>query len=307
MNAQTSHPFATAQVKGTLVRDASLKKHNWFRTDARADWMFTPVDAEDLRRFLRAVPGTMPVTVIGGGSNLLIREGGVEGVVITLGAAFADIAVDGPVLTVGAGAMDVHVARAAQSAGLTGLEFLVGIPGTIGGAVAMNAGAYGTEIADRLIDVQAVTRTGDLVTLTAEAFGFGYRRAHYDPGLIFLSARLRAAPDNPDAVQARMDTIIKDRAAAQPIGVRTGGSTFKNPGGLKAWQLIDAAGFRGKTLGGAQISEKHCNFLVNLGGAKGSELEALGNAARDAVKQQSGTTLEWEIRRIGRPAQGDTP
>jgi len=294
-------PFLQA---GSLTASASLKKLNWFRTEAAADWLFTPRSVEDLARFLAVKPKDMAHMVIGGGSNLLIRAGGIGGVVIVLKDGFQDISVRGDHLSVGAGAMDVHVARAAQAAGLSGLEFLVGVPGTIGGAIAMNAGAYGAELADILVDATAVTPGGDIITMTAADFDFGYRQSVYPDGLIFVHARLRGVSGDPGVIAARMDDIIRERSASQPIGSRTGGSTFKNPEGHKAWQLVDAAGCRGLTVGRAQMSKKHCNFMINLGGASAEDLEALGNLVRQRVLATSGIDLVWEVRCIGRHTGG---
>ncbi len=294
-------------VKGRIIEDASLARLSWFRTGGPADILFEPADEEDLKIFLRRVPSKVPVTVIGVGSNLLVRDGGVEGVVIRLGRGFAATKVRGNVLKAGAGAMDVHVARAAQQAGVTGLEFLVGVPGTIGGALRMNAGAYGQEVKDVLIHAHAMDRYGHIHELRVEDFGFGYRTCTIDPRMIFLSASFRVSNGDPEDIQARMHQITCTRQESQPIGTQTGGSTFKNPDGDKAaWELIEEAGCRGLQIGQAQISEKHANFLINLGGATAADIEKLGETVRERVKENSGISLEWEIRRIGRSADQDS-
>jgi UDP-N-acetylmuramate dehydrogenase len=271
--------------------------------------LFLPADAKDLAAFLKDLPDDIPVTVIGVGSNLIVRDGGVRGVVIRLaGRAFGDIAVlPGDTIRAGAAALDMQVALAAARAGLAGLEFLRGIPGSIGGAVRMNAGAYGGEVKDALVSAEAVSRTGDLVRLSTQELGFAYRSCAAPQDLIFLAAEFHARPGERAVIEARMADIMARREASQPIRERTGGSTFKNPdpeisGGRKSWELIDAAGFRGRSLGGAQFSPLHCNFLINTGAASASELEALGEDAIAAVKQQTGITLQWEIKRIGERA-----
>lgn len=289
-------------VRGRLAEGASLARMSWFRTGGAAEVLFEPADEADLQAFLRHVPGCIPLTVIGVGSNLLVRDGGVEGIVIRLGRAFAETCVRGDVLKAGAGAMDVHVARAAQKAGVSGLEFLVGVPGTIGGALRMNAGAYGRDVSDVLIHAHAMDRYGHVHEFRAEDFGFSYRACTVDPGMIFLNASFHVVDGDPTEIQARMDEITSQRQDTQPIGSQTGGSTFKNPEGQKAWELIEAAGCRGLRVGKAQMSEKHCNFLINLGGATASDIEALGETVRERVKAHSGVDLEWEIKRIGQPA-----
>jgi UDP-N-acetylmuramate dehydrogenase len=291
-------------VRGRLVEGASLARLSWFRTGGPAEYLFEPADEDDLVQFLRRLPTSVPVTVIGVGSNLLVRDGGVDGVVIRLGRGFADTRVRGDVLKAGAGAMDVHVAKAAKKAGVTGLEFLVGVPGTIGGGLRMNAGAYSQEFKDVLIHAHAVDRYGHIHEFKAEDFGFGYRSCKIDPSMIFLCASFHVENGEPEAIQARMDAISSERQDTQPIGTQTGGSTFKNPEGHKAWELIDAAGCRGMTVGGAQMSEKHCNFLVNLGGATADDIETLGEAVRAKVLEHSGVELQWEISRIGKPLGG---
>jgi len=291
---------------GRLAADANLARLSWFRTGGPAEVLFEPANEDDLKAFLRRVPGHIPITMIGVGSNLLIRDGGVEGIVIRLGRGFAETCVRGDVMKAGAGAMDVHVARAAQKAGVTGLEFLVGVPGTIGGALRMNAGAYGQEIKDVLVHAHAIDRYGHTHEFRPEDFGFGYRTCKISSDMIFLSASFHVSNGDPVEIQKRMDEISNTRQKTQPIGTQTGGSTFKNPEGHKAWKLIEAAGCRGLRIGDAQVSEKHCNFLINLGGATAEDIETLGETVRERVKAESGIDLEWEIARIGQPAMGQT-
>ena len=290
-------------VKGRLVEDASLSRLSWFRTGGNAELLFEPADEADLVKVLRHLPGSVPITVIGVGSNLLVRDGGVEGLVIRLGRGFSEICMRGKVVNAGAGAMDVHVAKAAAKNGLTGLEFLVGVPGTIGGAVRMNAGAYGHEIKDVLKHAHAVDRYGHIVELQPEDFDYSYRHSALDDSMIVLKASFNASIGDEKDIVEKMQEISSARAESQPLGTRTGGSTFKNPEGSHAWQLIDEAGCRGMRIGDAQVSEKHCNFLINHGGATAAELEALGEKVRAAVKANSGIELEWEIRMIGRSAE----
>lgn len=288
-------------VRGRLTADAPLAGVTWFRVGGAAEVMFRPADADDLAAFLAGVPVDVPVTVIGVASNLLVRDGGVPGVVIRLGRGFADITADGETVTAGAAALDLNVAKVACSAGLGGLEFLSGIPGTIGGALRMNAGAYGREIRDVLVSATAIDRQGRVHTFGLEDMGFTYRHCALPPDLIFTGAVLHGTPDSLDAVAARMDAIQAQRSDSQPVRSRTGGSTFKNPpGGRRAWELIDAAGCRGLRIGDAQVSEMHCNFLLNLGNATAAELEALGEEVRRRVLETSGITLDWEIKRIGK-------
>ncbi|WP_020399892.1 UDP-N-acetylmuramate dehydrogenase [Kordiimonas gwangyangensis] len=289
-------------VKGRLVEGAPLSRLSWFKTGGPADVLFEPADEADLVSFLRHVPSDIPLTVIGVGSNLLVRDGGVEGVVIRLGRAFSEIEIRGDVVKAGASAMDVHVARAAAKAGLAGLEFMVGVPGTIGGALRMNAGAYGKEIADVLIHAHAVDRYGHVHELRAEDFGFSYRKSEAAKDLIFLRASFHTKTGDEAEIFERMSEISNERQESQPIGTRTGGSTFKNPAGKKAWELIDAAGCRGLRVGDAQVSEKHCNFLINHGEATAEDVETLGEMVREKVKAHSGVDLEWEIAIIGRKA-----
>ena len=285
-------------LRGRVRRHAPLGALTWFRVGGPADWLVRPADLDDLLLLLRDSPPGVPVIAIGAASNLIVRDRGVRGIVVRLGAAFAGIERDGDALVAGGGALDATIAGHAAEAGLAGLEFLSGIPGTLGGAVAMNAGAYGTEIKDVLDWAEIATPAG-LLRLSARDLAFAYRRAALPPGGIVARARLRAVPSSPAAIAARMAEIRANREATQPVRARTGGSTFKNPPGAKAWELIDAAGCRGLARGGAQVSEKHCNFLLNTGGATAADLEGLGDEVRARVLAQSGVTLEWEIKRIG--------
>ncbi|MDJ0387402.1 UDP-N-acetylmuramate dehydrogenase [Roseomonas sp. E05] len=285
-------------LRGRVQAEAPLAAFTWFRTGGPAEWLLRPADAEDLLVLLRDRPAEMPLTVIGAASNLLVRDGGVRGVVVKLARGFSEVMVEADGLVADAAALDATVAEHAAAAGLAGLEFLSGIPGSIGGAVAMNAGAYGTEVKDVLDWAEIATPSG-LLRLEAAALGFGYRRAALPEGGIVTRARFRAAPGDAAAIAARMREIRAAREATQPVRARTGGSTFKNPPGEKAWALIDAAGCRGLRIGEAQVSEKHCNFLINLGSATAADLEELGETVRARVAAQSGITLEWEIRRIG--------
>jgi len=286
-------------VRGRLTPDANIARTTWFRVGGAAEVLFEPADRDDLAAFLAARPGDVAVTVIGVGSNLLIRDGGIPGVTIRLGRAFADIRIAGNRVTAGAGAVDINVARAARDAGLGGLEFLSGIPGTVGGAVRMNAGAYGGEVADVLVEAEAIDGTGAVQRVAAAALGFAYRHCAAPEDWIFTEALFDGRPDEPAAIAARMADIAEARGDSQPIRTRTGGSTFKNPPDAKAWELIDAAGCRGLTVGGARVSDVHCNFLINTGNATAADLEALGETVRRRVAERCGVTLEWEIRRIG--------
>lgn len=285
--------------RGRLSANAPLSQVTWFRVGGNAEVLFRPADAEDLAEFLAALPAEVPVTVIGVASNLLVRDGGIPGVTIRLGRGFADISAEGNRLTVGAAALDLNVATVARDAGIAGLEFLSGIPGTIGGALRMNGGAYGREIADVLVAAQAVDREGEMLTFSAEQMGFTYRHSAAPDDCIFTGAVLEGEPGEVLEIARRMAEIADKRADSQPIRSRTGGSTFKNPEGHKAWELIDRAGCRGLTVGGAQVSEKHCNFLINTGSATAADLEKLGEEVRRRVLETSGVTLEWEIKRVG--------
>ena len=288
-------------LRGRVQGDAALAPQTWFRVGGPAEALVRPADAADLSDFLCALPHGVQVTAIGAASNLIVRDGGVHGVVVKLGRGFGDIVVEPDGIVAGGAALDVTVAETAGSAGLAGLEFLCGIPGTIGGAVAMNAGAYGNDIAACLDWAEIVTRSGELVRRESHALGFEYRHSSLPPGGMVVRARLRARRGDAASIAARMAEIRASREAAQPVRARTGGSTFRNPPGMKAWELIDAAGCRGLTRGGAQVSEKHCNFLINTGGATAADLEGLGEEVRRRVRDASGVVLEWEIRRIGVP------
>jgi UDP-N-acetylmuramate dehydrogenase len=288
-------------VRGRLSAQAGLADITWFRVGGAADAMFRPADRDDLIAFLRAKPVDVPVTVLGVGSNTLVRDGGIDGVVIRLGRDFAGItACDNNEIEAGAGALDVNVAQTAQMHGIAGLEFLRGIPGTVGGGLRMNAGAYGTEFKDVLVWAEAVDGQGNLHRLSPAEMKFGYRHCGVPEDWIFLSCRLKGRPGDKAQIQARMDEIQAAREGSQPIRSRTGGSTFANPEGHKAWQLIDAAGCRGLVVGDAQVSEQHCNFLINRGSATAADLETLGETVRRRVKETSGIDLRWEIKRIGR-------
>ena len=306
MSTALPHDWAEAlpPVRGRVTRDAPLGGLTWFRVGGPAEVLFRPADTEDLAQFLAALPDAVPVTVIGVGSNLLVRDGGVPGVVVRLAGPFAAIDVDGTTVSAGAGALDLTVARTALDAGITGMEFLSGVPGTIGGALRMNGGAYGHEIKDVLVSAQGVTRRGERVSYDNAGMGFTYRHAGVPEDVIFTGATLRGTAGDPAEIAQRMAEISGKRADTQPVRSRTGGSTFKNPPGHKAWELIDRAGCRGLTVGGAQVSEKHCNFLINQGTATAAELEALGEEVRRRVFETSGVTLEWEIKRVGVAREG---
>ena len=287
--------------RGRLAADAPLGPQTWFGTGGPAEVLFRPADEEDLASFLQALPEDVPVSVLGVGSNLLVRDGGVKGVVVRLMRGFTGITVEGNDVVAGAGAPDLNVALTAREHALAGLEFLSGIPGTIGGAVAMNAGAYGGELGEVLVAASAVDRAGNRREVVAGRFAFGYRHSGAPGDWIFTSARLRAAPGDAMAIAQRIAEINSQRSNSQPRS-RTGGSTFVNPPGHKAWELIDRAGCRGLRLGQAQVSDKHCNFLINLGGATASDIEALGEEVRRRVMDQTGVPLQWEIRRLGEPS-----
>lgn len=286
-------------VRGRLTPGASLASVTWFRVGGPADALFKPADLEDLMAFLAGTPDDVPLTVIGVGSNLLVRDGGVPGVVIRLGRDFAGLDWEGTHLQVGAGALDLTVATSALEAGVGGLEFLSGVPGTVGGALRMNAGAYGGEMAGVTVSARALDRRGGLHQLARGDIGFAYRRTGVPDGWIFVDARLEGRRDAPEEIARRMAEIRSQREESQPLRTRTGGSTFANPPGHKAWQLIDRAGCRGLKRGGAMVSEKHCNFLINTGSASAADIEDLGEEVRRRVLETSGVTLEWEIRRIG--------
>jgi UDP-N-acetylmuramate dehydrogenase len=274
----------------------------WFKAGGPAEWLFEPADADDLVDFLRQLEPDVPVMGLGLGSNLIVRDGGVAGVVIRLGKAFAKVEQTAPTaLRCGGGASGILVSSTARDAGISGLEFLRSIPGTVGGFVRMNGGAYGREVKDVLVEAEMVLGTGERRTLPLEALGYTYRHSNLPEGAIVVAATFRGAPGEPEAIQAEMDRIAAEREASQPLRSKTGGSTFKNPPGTRAWKVIDEAGCRGLRRGDAQVSEKHCNFLLNLGDASSADIEQLGDEVRRRVKEHSGTDLEWEIQRVGMP------
>lgn len=289
-------------LRGRMNAEAALAPQTWFRVGGPAEVLVRPSDVADLAAFLAALPLQVPLTVIGAASNLIIRDGGVAGVVIRLARGFGDVACEADGVIAGAAALDAVVAEHAAEAGLAGLEFLSGIPGTIGGAVAMNAGAYGGDVANTLDWAEIVTRQGELVRLSNADFGFSYRHSRLPLESVVVRARFRARPGDKAQIAARMAEIRASREATQPVRARTGGSTFRNPPEARAWELIDAAGCRGLARGGAQVSEKHCNFLLNTGDATAADLEGLGEEVRRRVHAASGIVLEWEIKRIGTPA-----
>lgn len=287
-------------IEGTVEPNGSLSNFIWFRTGGPAQWLVRPEDERDLASFLAALDQDIPVTPIGVGSNLIVRDGGVDGVVVRLPKSFAKINVeDGNRVRAGGAAMGITVASAARDAGVAGLEFLRGIPGTAGGAVRMNAGAYEREVKDVLVEARLVLRDGTVQTWPAEKFGYTYRHSDVPEGAIVVEALFEGVPGDPEAIGAEMDRIAEEREASQPLRSRTGGSTFKNPPGQKAWALIDAAGCRGLQVGDAQVSEKHCNFLLNLGNATSTDIENLGEEVRRRVMEKTNILLEWEIQRIG--------
>ena len=291
------------RIEGTAERGGSLADFIWFRTGGPAEWLVRPASVADLSGFLRELDPSVPVLPVGVGSNLIVRDGGVPGVVVRLPKALGHVHVEpGNRVRAGGGAMGISVASKARDAHVAGLEFLRGIPGTAGGAVRMNAGAYGREVADILVEATLVLRDGRVETWPRERFGYSYRHSEVPQGAVVVEALFEGVPGERAAIGAEMDRIAEEREASQPLRSRTGGSTFKNPPGTKAWKLIDAAGCRGLTIGGAQVSEKHCNFLLNLGGATGADIEALGEEVRRRVLANSGVELEWEIQRVGVPA-----
>lgn len=293
-------------VRGKYIEGASMADLTWFRVGGAADVLFSPADAGDLGAFLSVCPADVPVLVVGVGSNLLVRDGGVDGVVIRLGKAFGRVSVEpGNRVRAGAAVPDVKVAKAALDAGLAGLSFYRGIPGTVGGALRMNGGAYGRETCDVLVEAKAFDRQGNLHVLANADMGFTYRHCGVPDDYIFIEALFQGTPGVTEEIAADMKAITEARESSQPVRSRTGGSTFKNPDGGKAWQLIDAAGCRGLRVGAAQVSEKHCNFLINEGGATAEDIETLGETVRDRVRETSGVGLEWEIKRVGRPARKD--
>jgi UDP-N-acetylmuramate dehydrogenase len=299
--------------RGKLLRGKRLSELTWLRVGGPADWLFMPADLDDLADFLAALDQAVAVFPMGVGSNLIVRDGGLRAVVIRMGRGFNGIEIDGNLVRAGAAALDAHVARKAAQAGLD-LTFLRTIPGSIGGAVRMNAGCYGSYIGDHLIEAKAVTRAGEIVTLGADDLQFGYRQSHLPDGWVIVEATLRAEAGAPEALIARMEAQLARRDESQPTKERSAGSTFRNPAGfsstgrdddrhdLKAWKVIDDAGLRGASVGGAQMSEKHPNFMINTGRATADELETLGEKVRKKVYDSSGITLEWEIMRVGEPA-----
>ncbi|MCC2975307.1 UDP-N-acetylmuramate dehydrogenase [Sphingomonas sp. PL-96] len=292
---------ALPPVAGKVEPNGSLADFIWFRTGGPAEWLVRPDTVEALAGLLADLDPHVPVLPVGVGSNLIVRDGGVPGVVVRLPKAMARVSVEpGNRVRAGAGAMGITVASAARDAGIAGLEFLRGIPGTIGGAARMNAGAYGRDTSDILVEATVVTRAGAIETWSAERLGYTYRHSELPAGAVVVEAVFAGTPGDPAAIGAEMDRIAAEREASQPLRSRTGGSTFKNPDGHKAWALIDAAGCRGLRRGDAQVSEKHCNFLLNLGSASSAEIEALGEEVRARVKAHSGVELEWEIQRVGR-------
>jgi UDP-N-acetylmuramate dehydrogenase len=293
---------AMPQLRGRLIENQPLAELTWFRVGGPAQALFMPEDEEDLAYFLGHLPVEIPVTVVGLGSNLIVRDGGVSGVVIRLGRGFSAVTVEGGErVRAGAAVPDVRAARAAQEAGIAGLAFLRGIPGAIGGALRMNGGAYGRETKDCLIEARGIDRRGRIQQPTLADMHYTYRHCGAAEDIIFTEALFQGTPGDPAAIAAEMDKITESREATQPIKSRTGGSTFKNPPGQKAWQLIDAAGCRGLQIGEAQVSTMHCNFLINLGAATAADIETLGETVRARVRQNSGVELEWEIKRIGTP------
>jgi len=289
-------------LRGRLLANESLAPLTWFRVGGPAQVLFTPADEDDLAYFLKNLPDDHPLHVVGVGSNLIVRDGGVPGVVIRLSPrAFGEARTEGDIVSSGAAVLDRRIAEVAAAANLSGLEFYFGIPGTIGGALRMNAGANGGETRDVLVEATGIDRRGNKLTFANADMKFAYRMSGVDPDVIFTSARFRGAPAAPEAIKARMAEVQSHRETAQPIREKTGGSTFKNPPDHSAWKLVDAAGCRGLRLGGAQVSDMHCNFLINTGNATGHDIEALGESVRARVKANSGIDLHWEIKRIGTP------
>jgi UDP-N-acetylmuramate dehydrogenase len=288
------------RVRGRLTPEAPLAPLVWFKSGGAAQWLFEPADADDLSAFLADLDPEVPVMGLGLGSNLIVRDGGVPGVVVRLGKAFATAERTGETaLRCGGGASGILVSSTARDAGIAGLEFLRSIPGTVGGFVRMNGGAYGREVKDVLVEAEVVLRSGERRTLQLDALGYSYRHSALPEGAIVVGALFRGARGDPATIQAEMDRIAAEREASQPLRSKTGGSTFKNPPDMKAWQAIDAAGCRGLRMGDAQVSEKHCNFLLNLGGATSAEIEGLGEEVRRRVRAHAGIELEWEIQRVG--------
>ena len=288
------------KLQGSAERGGSLADFIWFKTGGPAEWLVRPNSADDLAAFMAELDPSVPVMAVGLGSNLIVRDGGIEGVVVRLPKAMAQVTVEaGERVRAGGGAAGIKVASTARDAGIDGLSFLSGIPGTVGGAVRMNAGAYGRETSDVLIEATLVLRDGRIETWPGERFGYTYRHSELPEGAVVVEALFRGMPGEPKSIGAEMERIAAEREATQPTRTRTGGSTFKNPPGDKAWRLIDAAGCRGLRIGDAQVSEKHCNFLLNLGNATAAEIESLGEEVRRRVLDHSGVQLEWEIQRVG--------
>jgi UDP-N-acetylmuramate dehydrogenase len=294
-------------LRGSMRENVALAPLAWFRVGGPTERLFQPADADDLAALLASTPAEVAVLPMGVASNMLIRDGGVRGIVVRFGGPLARVAVEGDTVIAGAGALDQRVAQEAQRAGLTGIEFMIGIPGTIGGAVRMNAGAFGGETRDRLVWAEALDRQGRLHRLAKAELGFAYRHSALPKDWIVVRAAFALEPGDPATIKARMEAIKAEREAAQPLRVATGGSTFKNPPGHRAWQLIDQAGCRGLTQGAAMVSDKHCNFLINTGGASAAELEALGETVRARVLAHSGIRLEWEIKRLGERSTSMAP
>ena len=289
-------------VRGKLTPNAPLAPLVWFKSGGSAEWLFEPRDEQDLIDFLRELDPDVPVMALGLGSNLIVRDGGVTGVVIRLGKPFSRIdRLDETTVRCGGGASGILVSSTSRDAGIAGLEFLRGIPGTVGGFVRMNGGAYGREVSDILVSARLVLRSGDVVEWSHEKLGYTYRHSEVPAGAVVIDAVFRGTPGDPEAIGAEMVAIARAREESQPLRSRTGGSTFKNPAGHKAWALIDAAGCRGFRMGDAQVSEKHCNFLLNLGSATSAEIEELGEEVRRRVEAKTHITLEWEIQRVGQP------
>jgi UDP-N-acetylmuramate dehydrogenase len=298
--SHAAHREELPRLAGEMEPNGSLSDFIWFRTGGPAEWLVKPRDVDDLAAFLTQLDPAVPVLPVGVGSNLIVRDGGVPGVVVRLPKAMAQVRVEpGNRIRAGGGAMGISVASKARDAGVAGLEFLRGIPGTAGGAVRMNAGAYGREVADVLVEATVVLRDGTVETWDRDRFVYTYRHSDVPAGAVVVEALFEGVPGERAAIAAEMDRIAAEREASQPLRSRTGGSTFKNPAGSKAWQLIDAAGCRGLTIGDAQVSEKHCNFLLNLGNASAADIEALGEEVRRRVRENSGVELEWEIQRVG--------
>jgi UDP-N-acetylmuramate dehydrogenase len=288
------------RVQGKLTPDAPLAPLVWFKSGGSAQWLFEPKDIQDLQSFLSDLDPAIPVWPLGLGSNLIVRDGGMVGVTVRLGKAFAKVTAQAMTLTCGGGASGILVSSKARDAGVAGLEFLRGIPGTVGGFVKMNGGAYGREVSDIFVSADIILRSGEARTLLPRDMGYSYRHSMLPREAIVVAATFAGKPGDPAVIGAEMDRIAAEREASQPLRSKTGGSTFKNPPGHKAWALVDAAGCRGLTIGGAQVSEKHCNFLLNLGGATSADIEALGEEVRRRVFAHSGVTLEWEIQRVGK-------